>query len=868
MSQEWSDALQWSGNKNLESGKEEEEEEGEEKKRTNCYELINDKIFVYRCSTCLLVFTCVHSFSNHVLSENHQIKQLNCVKKGKYFRCLRCRYVCMSIAKIISHIELYNHGHNILRKIKRRMVYNGIASCSCRVKCYTFYSQNKYCFTTGDPILSEYERVPNLQQIGEGIPNLEPVDGGDLSPHDQSDSHHDGNMEFLQKGHPQREANNPDKKNTLGKSTTYSSLQEANPSYVREGVGTMKNSTQNRPPNYEPIFEDHHNLDQFLTSELVNKIDQNMQGEREEVKDSFLRSIQNSAKKLAALDTLYLYEQQEGKSLSCSDPSTPYRNTKETHTKDVGNQIDTHRNGIPSGMHSLEKQQMSGFHKRDKLSPSEEDLKKYFSPNFLSHIFDYQPRNVVPTMGGPQRTDSGEPSNGKLANVMRDAHLDARHDMRVVTPNITHNVAERKTRTPHREPFTKMEYPPREGPTDATPYLTQRIDDSDSFLSSKYWRPQKDEMDKMDKMSRGAYKHMDGGKGSRQAAGETVGATNQLGYMKYTVGTGEQSGDPHTASLFPPMDTALTYMNKEKNENIIEERERKKKLDLLTFYRLQGGRSPYNTHSDLQNEGTNADVQNGEGDRFPPQLNKASHHFNQPYEDLLNCGKCFRGWVAEEENCKGENPFNINRRDGPPSFTATTGGAYRGVKNPNAQRDASRQVVLTKGMNEWNVAANQLSAPSSSGANFNARRLSQPSRDTTVSSPTNNPASPTQEEILNNIFEDPSDDKKNYRTPSETAALNQKRQSFIDEIGEIKKSIEKENQNNRQPSLTHMSLPYGQRMAPGIPLRDERINFSKSGMLKKQSFYLSSRNNDGSGAYPDFKSIRTNDPRGAGALWG
>ncbi|EUD65029.1 hypothetical protein C922_04540 [Plasmodium inui San Antonio 1] len=1047
MSHEWSDALQWRGNKSLESGREEE-------KRENCHELINDKIFVYRCNTCLLVFTCVHSFSNHVLSENHQIKQLNSLKKGKYFNCLRCKYVCLSIAKMISHIELYNHGHNILRKIKRNMIYNGIASCSCPVKCYTFYSQNKNCLTTGDPIVAEYE----------GVPNLQPIDAGGMCPSDQSDSHYDGDLELLPKeggippkernlllmghsndliplfpstdfwgrgrlggnslrrktlgfilsttggeasketvwdaskgtngdaskatnggafkspsnataaaqrcradmkiapmpcnqvgeqtelspictdinkindfnavllnlekqeqeekqkkqknqrvrnegtnfftdatrnlllhiyennyhlsrmngkdsfphdadykekrsdilaptegqlfsspsglnkdntfteknydpfrsygynpfeqgafslfgkednasvgtrgedarffthqgGHPQSGANNPDRKDAIGMSITSSDLHEADPSNVIDGRDTRKNSTQNRPPHYDPIIKDHHNLDQFLSSEVANKVHQNMEGEMEEIKNSFLRSIQNSEKKLAALDTLYLYEQWEGASLFCSNPSTAYGSTKEAQTS-VSDEIDTHRNGTPRGMHSLDEQQMGGFLNRDKFSPSDEDLKKYFCKNFLPHIFDYQPRSMVPpAMGGVQRHDSGEPSYGKVAKVMGDAHMDARHDMRVVTANKTHNMAERKT--PNRETFTEMKYPPRQGATDAALYLTQRIHDSGSFLTSKYWQSEMDEMD------RGPYKHIDG-KDNRELSGVEVEATNQLDYRKYTVGRDQHSGDPHAASLFPQIDSALTYMNKKRNDNVTEERAKKEsELDLLTFYGFQGGgRSPY-VHNDVQKEGTSTHVQNGQDDRFYPQLNKASHHFNQPYEDLIQYGKRFRGCVAEEENGEGEKPFNTH--DEPISFTANAGFPHKGVRNPNAQSDAAQQVALTEGMNQCNATAKEFSAPSSSVTNFNARPLSRPSRDTSVSNPTNNAASRTQEQILNNIFEDPSDDKKRSRTSKETAALNQKRQSFIDEIGEIKKSIEKENKNNRQPNLTHMSPPY------------------------------------------------------------
>ncbi|KJP88350.1 hypothetical protein AK88_01966 [Plasmodium fragile] len=1061
MSHEWSDALQWRGNKSLESSKVEEDEK--EEKRANYYELINDKIFVYRCNTCLLVFTCVHSFSNHVLSENHQIKQLNALKKGKYFNCLRCKYVCLSLSKIISHIELYNHCHNILRKIKRNMVYNGIASCSCRVKCYTFYSQNKNCLTTGDPILAEYEGVPNFQSIDEG----------GMCPYDHSDSHHRGDVQFLPKGEeippkernlllmgpsndiiplfdsapvwrgndevgkslrrktlgfilsttggeackkadgaayketdaahlshadanmapmpcnpvgeqtelipictdinkindfnelllnlekqekkkkqglgneenscstdptrnlllhiyennyhmnkvnrndsldddadrndkkcdvleetesqlflspyglnndnacaeknydpfrsygynpfeeggfslfpkeenvnvgtggglPQSDPNSPDRKDTIGTSTNYNALHEEGPSYLI-GAGSKSNiCTQNRTPNYDPILKDHHNVDQFLSLEQANKIDKNITGEIDQVKSSFVRSIHNSAKKLAALDTLFTYEQREEATLFCSDPSTAYRNTNEAQTN-VGDQIDTHPNGAPSGIHFLHEEQMGGFHNGHKFTPSEEDFKKYFCKNFLPHIFDYQTRGMVPTMEGAQKADSENAYKGNVDSIMGDTHWDARQDMRVVNSNMTNNMAEWKT--PHKGPFIEMDYPAKERATDAAPYLSQTNDNSDAFLSSKYWQP------KMDEMNNGSYKHVTG-TGSCNVSGEGVGATNEMSYMKYkcTVGKGEHNADSRSASLFPQLDTTLTYTNKKKNENVTEDREEKKQLDLLTFYPVHAGRSPY-IHSDVKNEGTNANVQNGEGDTFYPQLNKASHHFNQPYEDLIHYGKCFRGWAVQEEKPR-------NRNDETPSFTATTGDAYREVGNPNAQSDASRQVVVTKGMS-------QLCGPSSSGADFNARRLSLPSRHTSVGNPTKNAESPTQEQILNNIFEDSSDDKKYSRTPSETAALNQKRQSFINEIEEIKKSIEKENKNNKQPNVTHtMSPPCGQRMEPGIPLHGEEHNFCKSRVMKKENFDRGSCNNGDIGAYPNFTSIRSNDYPGTGA---
>ncbi|CAA9986484.1 conserved Plasmodium protein, unknown function [Plasmodium knowlesi strain H] len=1073
MSYEWLDALQWSGNRSLESGR---EEEGEEEKRTNCYELINDKIFVYRCNTCLLVFTCVHSFSNHVLNENHQIKQLNSLKKGKYFNCLRCKYVCLSIAKIINHIELYNHCHNILRKIKRNMIYNGIASCSCKVKCYTFYSQNKHCLTTGDPILAEYE----------GVPNFQPIDEGAMCSYDQSDSHEDGDMEFFPKraeippkknnlllmtppnvpiphsssadvcgdspgdkslrrktlgfilnttgqttsnatdarhpspahmniapmpcnqvgeqtelspictdinkindfnavllnlekqekekkrgvkneensyttdatrnlllhiyennyhlnrinknnsfhhdtnhnekkcdileetqgqffsspsasnngnnfsaknydplrsyryndyeqgafnlfseeqnirvgtrggyipyltpqwGHPQNGSNIPDRKDKIETTTSHSAFHESTPSYITGGKNTRNKSTQNRPPNYNPIFEDHHNLDQYLSSEHGNKIDLNMEGEMEEIKSSFLHSIQNSAKKLAELDTLHMYEKTEDASFFCSDPSSAYRNIKEIHTN-VVDQMDTHPNDTTSGMNYVDEEQMEDSIKGEKISPSEEDFKKYFCKNFLSHIFDYQPRSMISPMDGAHSTDSGEPSNGETANVMEDTYWDARHDMNLVNDNRTHNVARRKT--PNREPFTEMAYPHREEATDAPLYLTQRIDDSSSFLSPKYWQPNMDEMERIH------YGHMDG-ESSREVNRAKVGTTNQLSYMKYIVGGGEPGKDFRTTNPFPLVDSSLTYVNKKSNENFTEEREKKKQLDLLTLYCLQEGGFPY-TYSDVKNEDNNGYVQNKDDKQISSQLNKNSHHFNLPYEDSILYGKCFNGWEAEEENDKEEN--RLHRNDGAPSFIAAAMGAYRGLGNTNTQKDAPQQIVVTKGMNQWNASANQLTTYPSNGENINIRHLSLPSRDKTESNPTNNTSSRTQEQILKNIFEDSSDDKQNIRTPSETAALNKKRQSFIDEVSEIKKLIEEENKNNNQPNLTHMNLTHGQRMEPAIPFHGERSNFSKIGDTKKQNFYLGNRNKDDRGAYPNFKSIRTNDSRGEGTHWG
>ncbi|CRG98563.1 LOW QUALITY PROTEIN: conserved Plasmodium protein, unknown function [Plasmodium relictum] len=112
-------------------------------KISDCYELENEKIFVYRCNICLLVFTCVYSFANHISNENHRVKQLDALKKDKYFNCLRCKYICLSVVKIIKHIELYNHGQNILKKIKRKILYTGTVNCACKTKCYFFYSQNK-----------------------------------------------------------------------------------------------------------------------------------------------------------------------------------------------------------------------------------------------------------------------------------------------------------------------------------------------------------------------------------------------------------------------------------------------------------------------------------------------------------------------------------------------------------------------------------------------------------------------------------------------------------------------------------------------------------------------------------------------------
>ncbi|GAW79255.1 hypothetical protein, conserved [Plasmodium gonderi] len=159
MSKEWADALECRSKISLEDRREE--------RGINNYELINEKIFVYRCRVCLLVFTCVHSFSNHVISENHRIKQLDSLMKEKFYNCLRCKYICFSIAKIIKHIELYNHGHNVLKKIKMNMMYNGVASCSCKTKCYTFYSQNKYCTNAENALLCEFKSGTNFSSLGE-----------------------------------------------------------------------------------------------------------------------------------------------------------------------------------------------------------------------------------------------------------------------------------------------------------------------------------------------------------------------------------------------------------------------------------------------------------------------------------------------------------------------------------------------------------------------------------------------------------------------------------------------------------------------------------------------------------------------------
>ncbi|SBT31718.1 conserved Plasmodium protein, unknown function [Plasmodium ovale wallikeri] len=105
-------------------------------------ELVGENLYVYKCNTCLLVFTCVHSFANHIMNENHRVKQLDSLKNEKYFSCLRCKYFCLSIVKIIKHIELYNHGHNILKKIKKQIFYTSTPICDCIIKCYTFYSKN------------------------------------------------------------------------------------------------------------------------------------------------------------------------------------------------------------------------------------------------------------------------------------------------------------------------------------------------------------------------------------------------------------------------------------------------------------------------------------------------------------------------------------------------------------------------------------------------------------------------------------------------------------------------------------------------------------------------------------------------------
>ncbi|VTZ66397.1 conserved Plasmodium protein, unknown function [Plasmodium chabaudi chabaudi] len=115
----------------------------ENKKNDNCIELVKEKIFVYKCNICLLVFTCVHIFEHHIIKENHRVKQLDVLKKDKYFNCLRCKYICLSIVKIIKHLELYNHGQNILKKIKKKILYTGKAICECKIKCYSLYSQNQ-----------------------------------------------------------------------------------------------------------------------------------------------------------------------------------------------------------------------------------------------------------------------------------------------------------------------------------------------------------------------------------------------------------------------------------------------------------------------------------------------------------------------------------------------------------------------------------------------------------------------------------------------------------------------------------------------------------------------------------------------------
>ncbi|CRG98147.1 conserved Plasmodium protein, unknown function [Plasmodium gallinaceum] len=132
-----------------------------QEKITDCYEMENEKIFVYRCNICLLVFTCVYSFANHISNENHRVKQLDALKKDKYFNCLRCKYICLSVVKIIKHIELYNHGHNILKKIKKKIPYTGTVNCACKIKCYFFYSQNK-----------NFRNVENIQSTNNNLLNV------------------------------------------------------------------------------------------------------------------------------------------------------------------------------------------------------------------------------------------------------------------------------------------------------------------------------------------------------------------------------------------------------------------------------------------------------------------------------------------------------------------------------------------------------------------------------------------------------------------------------------------------------------------------------------------------------------------------
>ncbi|SCM10175.1 conserved Plasmodium protein, unknown function [Plasmodium chabaudi adami] len=129
----------------------------ENKKNDNCIELVKEKIFVYKCNICLLVFTCVHIFEHHIIKENHRVKQLDVLKKDKYFNCLRCKYICLSIVKIIKHLELYNHGQNILKKIKKKILYTGKAICECKIKCYSLYSQNQVNAENKDAVRNKKE---------------------------------------------------------------------------------------------------------------------------------------------------------------------------------------------------------------------------------------------------------------------------------------------------------------------------------------------------------------------------------------------------------------------------------------------------------------------------------------------------------------------------------------------------------------------------------------------------------------------------------------------------------------------------------------------------------------------------------------
>ncbi|CDU84906.1 conserved Plasmodium protein, unknown function [Plasmodium yoelii] len=135
----------------------------ENKKNNNCIELVKEKIFVYKCNICLLVFTCVHIFERHIIKENHRVKQLDVLKKDKYFNCLRCKYICLSIVKIIKHIELYNHGQNILKKIKKKILYTGKAICECKIKCYSIYSQSQVNLENKESIKNKKE---NYLKVG------------------------------------------------------------------------------------------------------------------------------------------------------------------------------------------------------------------------------------------------------------------------------------------------------------------------------------------------------------------------------------------------------------------------------------------------------------------------------------------------------------------------------------------------------------------------------------------------------------------------------------------------------------------------------------------------------------------------------